>query len=303
MKILNFGSLNIDYVYSVHNFVKAGETISSLKRNVFCGGKGLNQSIALVRAGVEVFHAGAVGKADGGILLDVLSGNGLSLEYIMQKECDSGHAIIQVDIDGENCIIVHSGANFTITEQMIDEVLSGFSAGDYLIIQNEINLVDIIIKKAKKRQMKVILNPSPMNDAILKLPFDAIDYLILNENEAKYLCSDYANESVVKALNAKLPHISIVLTLGEVGAVYQDKYLSEPIFQPIFKTDVVDTTAAGDTFTGYFIAGILRGECPAKALESAAMAASIAVSCNGAISSIPYKNEVDSKLMQSKIQY
>ena len=116
-KVLVFGSLNIDYVYQVDHFVQAGETISSRSMQTFCGGKGLNQSIAFGKSGVDIWHAGAVGKGDSRMLLDALERAGVHTELIRKKDCSSGHAIIQNTPDGENCIMLYGGANQEITRE------------------------------------------------------------------------------------------------------------------------------------------------------------------------------------------
>lgn len=286
MKVLNFGSLNIDYVYQVENFVKPKETISSISMDKFCGGKGLNQSIALARAGAETYHAGAVGADDGDMLLSVLKKSNVSVEFIEKRECSSGHAIIQVDRKGQNCILLFGGANQTINEEQINKVLSHFSQGDYLVLQNEVNMVGYIMQQAHAKGMKIILNPAPMNEKILDLPLNYVDYFILNEVEARGLCCAEDDEKALIALHEKFPDAAIVLTLGEKGSLYIDKD-TDILAQPVFDVPVVDTVAAGDTFTGYFIASIANGKQVKEALIMATKASSIAVTIEGAEPSIP----------------
>ena len=136
MRVLNFGSLNIDYVYSVDHFVQKGETISSSMLNVFSGGKGLNQSVALSRAGVEVYHAGMIGM-DGLFLVELLEDAGVDTRYVVRsKDVRTGNAIIQNDSQGDNCIILYGGANQAVSKEMIDNVLKEFGSGDWLVLQN-----------------------------------------------------------------------------------------------------------------------------------------------------------------------
>lgn len=294
-KILNFGSLNLDYVYTVEHFVRAGETIASSKRSVFCGGKGLNQSLALARAGVETYHAGAIGP-EGHSLVNVLKESNVNIEYIIQLDTPTGHAIIQRDPCGQNCILLFGGANQSITSDDIDKVLSNFSSGDYILLQNEISNVGEIILKAKERKMNIIFNPSPINKYIYDLPLDLVDIFIMNEIEASDICNEKCQDKLLAALSNRFPRASIVLTLGEKGVEYIDPTLSEALSQGIYKVDVIDTTAAGDTFTGYFIASIIFGKSKAEALNIASMASAIAVSRPGAAPSIPYLKEVLSTL-------
>lgn len=153
MKILNFGSCNVDFVYSLNHIVHAGETETSDSMNIFPGGKGLNQSVAMACAGADVYHAGCIG-ADGEILSDLLKENGVDISYLKTVNERNGHAIIQVSEDGENCIFLYPGANNMITEEYIDSVLDNFEKGDIIVLQNEINMVDVIIKKAAEKSLE-----------------------------------------------------------------------------------------------------------------------------------------------------
>lgn len=295
MKVLNFGSLNLDYVYDVDHFVREGETISSADMNVFCGGKGLNQSVALAKAGVKVYHAGAVGSADGAMLLEALSNVGADISYIKRYDMSSGHAIIQKNRAGNNCILLYGDANQNIGIDFIKEVLKDFDKGDILLLQNEVSNLSFIIDEGYKRGMSIVLNPSPINEKIFECDLEKVEYLILNEIEAADIlgASDTGEDELIEKLTKRFPGMKIVLTLGEKGSVYVDK--TQKIRQEIYKADVVDTTAAGDTFTGYFIAGIVAGIDVAASLKQAAQAASITVSRKGASPSIPFAKEVCEK--------
>ena len=295
MKVLNFGSLNIDYVYSLDHFVQKGETISSEALHIFPGGKGLNQSVALGRAGVSVSHAGAVGK-DGDFLLELLKESCVDTKYIQVLEgVQTGTAIIQNDKSGDNCIILYSGANHQITKEQIANTISDFEKGDFLVLQNEINGMESIMRVAEEKGLKIVLNPSPMNEKILGLPLQYVDYFVLNEVEAAQILgldniSEKDGEKIVRELYNTYPHAKIVLTLGAEGSIYFD---GEKLYrQRAYKTEVVDTTAAGDTFSGFFIAGILRGDTVEQAMDTAARAAGIAISRPGAAPSIPKIEEV-----------
>lgn len=289
MKILNFGSLNIDYVYSVESFVKAGETISSRNLNEFCGGKGLNQSIAIAKAGCKVYHAGKIGL-DGEMLKLELEKAKVDTTYLLQGSGRNGHAIIQVDENGQNSIILFGGENENITIEEIDEVLKGFSRGDILLIQCEINNLDYIVNMAYEKGMKIILNPSPINEHLKSIDISKVSYLILNEVEGLELSGKDNYSDILKELSERYPHLKIVLTLGENGVIYSEG--DKRIYQGIYKTEVVDTTAAGDTFTGYFIAGLTNNWDVEQILKTASKASSIAVSRKGAAPSIPYLEEV-----------
>ena len=296
MKILSFGSLNIDYVYSVPHFVKKGETLSAKELNVYTGGKGLNQSIALARAGVETYQAGAIGT-DGMFLLEQLKEAGVKTDLVkILDDVRTGNAIIQNDDEGDNCIVLFGGANQAITKEQVDEVFKDFTNEDYLLIQNEINELSYIVEKAKEEGMKIILNPSPMNEKIMKLPLDQIDYFILNEIEAMQILEmdkpeEIDGKYIASLLHERFKDATIVLTLGSEGSVCisDDEYVE----QSIYKVKAIDTTAAGDTYTGYFIAGILNGKTIKESMDIASKASAIAVTRQGAAPSTPVLEAVE----------
>ncbi len=293
MKLLNFGSLNVDYVYSVRQFVRAGETIASTNRSIFSGGKGLNQSVAMAKTGVEVYHAGMVGS-DGAILIETLEQNGVNTSYIEQMDAPSGHTVIQVDASGQNCIIVYGGTNQMISKDYIDKVLQNFSEEDYLLVQNETNHIAYAIQKAHEKGMTVLLNPSPCDESVLELPLNLVDYFIVNEIEGGILSGAKKHEDIIPLMAQKYPQARIVLTMGEKGSLYYDG--KQTYQQQAFPANAVDTTAAGDTYLGYFVYGLLHHSSPENMLLLASKAASITVSRKGAAASIPKLNEVQASL-------
>lgn len=278
------------------DFVKKGETLSAKELNVYTGGKGLNQSIALARAGVETYQAGAIGT-DGMFLLEQLKEAGVKTDLVkILGDVRTGNAIIQNDDEGDNCIVLFGGANQAITKEQVDEVFKDFTNEDYLLIQNEINELSYIVEKAKEEGMKIILNPSPMNEKIMKLPLDQIDYFILNEIEAMQILEmgkpeEIDGKYIASLLHERFKDATIVLTLGSEGSVCisDDEYVE----QSIYKVKAIDTTAAGDTYTGYFIAGILNGKTIKESMDIASKASAIAVTRQGAAPSIPVLEEVE----------
>lgn len=296
MKVLCFGSLNIDYVYSVDHFVSKGETIASNGLQVFSGGKGLNQSIALAKAGTKVYHAGAIGL-DGKFLLEAMAQAGVNTDHVLVLENDrTGNAIIQRDAEGDNCIILYGGTNQRISREQVDRVLSGFAPGDYLLLQNEINELPYIMEKAHEKGMIIVLNPSPMNVKILELPLDHVNVLILNEVEAgQILGTTDKSPALASELAERFPGATILLTLGSNGSVCVQR--TETFYQPAFRVNVADTTAAGDTFTGFFISGLTEGSSIAAAMKQASAAAAIACARPGAAPSIPTAAEVQEFLL------
>lgn len=289
MKILNFGSCNIDYVYSLDHIVEPGETESIYEMNIFPGGKGLNQSIATARAGATVYHAGCVGN-DGRLLLDILQESGVNTQYTKTVDEKNGHAIIQVSSKGENSILLYSGSNGMVSKKQIDSVLKDFGIGDVLLLQNEINNINTIIEKAYKKGMCIIFNPSPFNDTLKEIDLNMISYLLLNEVEAKSFSGSEDLEANLSYFRTHYPNLKIVLTLGVRGCVYMDSDCE--IHQQAFRVEAVDTTAAGDTFTGYFVAELAKGTDYEEILKLASAASALAVSKHGAAPSIPSKKEV-----------
>ncbi|MDD3172297.1 MAG: ribokinase [Herbinix sp.] len=290
MKILNMGSLNYDYVYSVNHIVKPGETILSKKMEIFCGGKGLNQSVALARAGEKVYHAGMIGM-DGDFLLKTCSDNKIDISFIKTIEGKSGHTIIQVDDDGQNCILLYGGSNQSFTTDFIDGVLDSFDKGDWILLQNEVNHLNYIIDLAYDKGIKIALNPSPFNQSIKECDLTKVSLFLLNEIEGEQITGKSDTKEILKVMAEQYKEAQIVLTLGSEGVIYKDK--TTQCTHGVYKVNVVDTTAAGDTFTGYFICAMLHGRPIMEVLELSSKASAIAVSRAGATTSIPYWNEVE----------
>lgn len=284
MKILNFGSCNIDYVYNVSEFVKAGETVSALSTSEHPGGKGLNQAVAAARAGGNVFFAGNIGE-DGIFLKELLENSGVDTKYLKINKTRTGNAIIQIDESGENCIIVSAGANALLDEAYIKSVTADFTRGDICMLQNETPCNDFIIKQAKACGMTVIWNPSPMSEKITDSAIGMCDYIIINKTEGKALACKEEPEDILKALFKKYPNTKAVLTLGKSGSIYSNGI--DMVKQSAFKANPVDTTGAGDTFTGYFAAMLSKGKTVGEILKIASAAAAIATEKQGAASSIP----------------
>lgn len=284
--IVNIGSINVDHVYRVDNFVRPGQTLAATKYSIHAGGKGANQSIALARAGATVVHYGKIG-ADGQFVIDQMSRDGVNVDYIQRGAEPTGHAIIQVDNNGQNSIIVYGGANVTIGLEDAQQVLKEFGPEDFLLLQNEISNTGLIMQAAAKQGLKIVFNPSPMNAEVLKYPLDLVDYFILNETEAKELGKNDDVEAAIGGLRSRFSKAHLVITLGERGAVFLDNDGSQGERFPAVKVDAVDTTAAGDTFTGYFLASILKGQTPAAAIQLACRAAALCVTKVGAIDSVP----------------
>ena len=297
MKVLNFGSLNLDYVYRVEHFVQPGETLSASSQAVNPGGKGLNQSIALARAGAEVYHAGCLGVG-GDSLGKLLQENGVNTTYLFSTDELQGNAVIQVDQSGQNCILLFGGSNQCITSGQVDKTLSVFSAGDYLVLQNEVNDLPMIVEKAWERGMKIVLNPSPYNEKLSAVDFGKLSWLLVNEVEAAQLSGSEDPEEAWRVLHEAYPHLSVLITLGSAGSVaYRvENGEVETARQEAFRVRAVDTTAAGDTFTGFFIGALLEDKPLQECMRRASMASALGVTRPGAAGSIPTRDEVKDAL-------
>lgn len=288
-KALVIGSINIDKVYELEHIVRPGETVSSRKYRTAWGGKGLNQAIALSRGGADTALAGCVGAPELEALTAVCAEAGVDAARIRARSVTTGHAIIQVDANGQNCIIVEPGANGTVDPDDIAAFLEGYGTGDILLTQNEISHMPEVLRAAHEKGLTVVLNPSPFSAEILSWPLECVDIFLVNEIEGEALSGESAPEKILDTLRRRFPRAAIVLTLGHDGAMYADK--TERFSVPARRVTAVDTTAAGDTFTGYFLAILLRGGTPKDAMEIAATAAAIAVTRPGAVPSIPWLEE------------
>ena len=290
MKIINFGSLNIDIFFRVNHIVRPGETISAQSIEKRAGGKGLNQSVALAKVFDKVYHAGSIGM-DGAFLKDYLTGEGINTRFIRESDIPTGNAIIQVDDKGENSIVLYKGANFDNDKEYIDEVLSNFDKNDILILQNEINNMDYIIEKGFEKEMKLVLNPSPITEEIKNFDFNKIDLLLVNETEAKEISNCDDIEKCIDYFRENYPNLKIVITLGERGSIFVSK--DSKVCQKACKVEAVDSTGAGDTFTGFFVAEFYQNNDIKKCLEFATKASALSVTKQGASISIPTMKEVE----------
>lgn len=295
MKVLSFGSFNIDHTYAVDHFVAPGETESALSYKKTLGGKGFNQTIALIKAGAAVLPAGCIGK-DGQEFTDLLNNYDQTTTLVKTTDAATGHAIIQV-ADSQNNIMIYGGANQCITDDLIDEAISYMYPGDYLLIQNEINHLSDLIEKAYERKMKIVFNMAPMNDS-LKQMLDHVDVINVNEVEGSQLLgiSSTAKEDLISGFKKQYPHKEILLTLGENGSVYMFEDMLIEV--PAFKVKAVDTTAAGDTYIGYYLAAIMANKTIKEAMTIASKASSMTVMKPGSSMSIPTRKEVQESIIK-----
>lgn len=289
MKIVCFGSMNIDYVYDVDHIVTPGETLESSFYKICSGGKGLNQAIALARSNATCYMAGILGK-DGAVLLSDLSQSMVNTSLVKTVDQPSGHTIIQVDRQGQNSILYFGGANKLIDQLYIDEIMAACEAGDYILLQNEIGMVAEIMFKAKAKGLKIAFNPSPINPDLLNYPLELVDLLILNEHEGQAISGEVETQKILEKLIGKYPDTDVLLTLGSKGAIFKNS--NQEAIHGVYDVKVIDTTGAGDTFTGYFLKMYAEQRPIEECLKYASVASSIAVTRQGAAQSIPVFSEV-----------
>ncbi|MGM0913675.1 MAG: ribokinase [Pseudomonadota bacterium] len=294
----NYGSINLDHFYRVPHLVAPGETLASRDYRVGLGGKGANQSLAMARAGGRLSHWGRVGRQDAWAR-DTLARAGVEVGQVRLVDEPSGHAIIQVDDAGENAIILFPGANHGSSREQLAELVDAATPGDWLLLQNERSGLEELIPLAVERGLKVAFNPAPMDDSVVQLPLSLCSVLFVNRTEAARLAGlavQSSAEALLDALAAQLPETEVVLTLGGEGAWYQHR--DERRHQPALPVVAVDTTAAGDTFIGYYLAALQAGMPIAECLRRAATAAALGVQRPGAAESIPTLDEVERALKQ-----
>ncbi len=291
MAVYNLGSVNIDHVYRVPHLPEAGETLAATSFHSGLGGKGANQSIAVARAGGQVFHIGAIG-ADGGWLADQMAAAGADTRYLSVIDVPTGHAIINVDDAAENVIVLFTGANRALSKVMINEALTDASAGDWLLLQNETNLGVYAAKAAKAKGLRVAYAAAPFDAeaAAAMLPFT--DLLAVNDIEAAQL------SAALGVSAADLPVAQVLITRGADGATLQSG--DTEISVDSFKVDPVDTTGAGDTFLGFFLAALDLGRGDKDALTFASAASAIQVTKPGAAAAIPDASAVEVFLGERK---
>lgn len=291
-RIITLGSLNLDFTYQLPKPLEVGETLSSLSYRCGAGGKGANQSIAAARAGAEVYHAGRIGH-DGALLRRTLADSGVKLDFLEEVETPTGHAVVLINDAGDNSIVLYGGANRTIDDAFIDRVTSAAKPGDILLLQNEITNIDHAMEAGKKAGMRVAFNFAPFDPKLApELPLSLCDYLFLNRIEAGGIAGKSDVEEILETLARRYPETELVLTLGPEGAVAltpagQRFHADSP------RVKVVETTAAGDTFIGYYLAAVLDGFDTGRALERACRAAALCCSRAGAAESIPTRADLD----------
>ncbi len=288
MKILVFGSFNIDRVYTLSHLPARGETLSCEKYEIHVGGKGLNQALAFRKAGAQVIAAGKIG-ADGTFLADYLEKEGVDVSFVDRTAAFSGHAVIEVDPDGQNQMVIFGGANREITPDYCDRLLAAHGDAALLLTQYETSCVDYMLARAKAAGIRTAMNPSPFTEALLDFPYENVDVLILNESEGAAISGETAPEKIARALQ-RMNRGEVVLTLGAAGAIYCDG--ARLVREPAMRAKAVDTTGAGDTFTGYSLFSLLSGADPRDALRTGAAASAIEVTRPGAAEAIPARAEV-----------
>lgn len=281
MTIHCLGSINVDHVHRVPHFPAAGETLTDEGYGVGLGGKGANQAVAAARSGAATRFIGAIGR-DGEWTLDPLREAGIETSGVATLNAATGHAVIYVDPNGENNIVIHGGANQALTQSMIDSALAQAKPGDWFLTQNETSLVTEGIAAAKARGLKTAYSAAPFDAAAAEAVLPHLDLLAVNEGEAAALRAHLGRDPDVPMM---------VTTLGAKGVTVtrRDRTL---LTSPAFDVTAIDTTGAGDTFIGTLVGALDQGADLASALPIASAAAAISVTRPGAADAIPTAAEV-----------
>jgi ribokinase len=291
------GSLNMDLVTRAPRLPKGGETLIGHSFATVSGGKGANQAVAAARLGAQVAMVGCVGNDDYGVQLrDALLAEQIDCQAVSTAEDSSGVALIVVDDNSQNAIVIVAGANGAMTPAVIDRFDAVLQAADVVICQLEIPdaTVGHALKRARALGKTVILNPAPASRPLPADWFAAIDYLIPNESEAAAL-SGMSVDSLDTAESAAGHLIAmgagkVIITLGAQGSLFANGQGFEHFPAP--KVKAVDTTAAGDTFVGGFAAALASGKSEAEAIRYGQIAAALSVTRAGAQPSIPTTSDV-----------
>ncbi|MEM6305663.1 MAG: ribokinase [Pseudomonadota bacterium] len=277
--IWNLGSINADHFYSVPRLPGPGETLAATAFRKGLGGKGANMSVAAARAAARVAHIGAVGP-DGGWARDLLLEYGVD-PAIASVKTPTGHANICIDPAGENNIVLFPGANREISEDQIGQALTEASPGDFLLLQNETNGQAHAARMAKVLGLRVVYAAAPFDLDAVKEVIGHVDLLLLNEVEAAQLIAGTGKP--IEEIGVR----DVVITLGAEGCKWVSNTRKSQHLAPAYKVTPVDTTGAGDTFTGYLVASLDRGLEMEDALDLAQRAAALMVMRRGTADVIP----------------
>lgn len=287
MTIWNLGSINADHVYRVPHLPAPGETVAAASLERGLGGKGANMSVAAARAGARVGHIGAVGT-DGRWAVDRLTEYGVDTRWIRVVPGATGHAIINVDDSGENAIVIYPGANRDIPESVVGLALAEAAPGDTLLMQNETNKQRYSAEIGSKLGLRIAYAAAPFSVAAVTAILPQLDMLILNAVEMEQLHS-----ATGLVPGRKMGVETVLVTRGSEGCVlFEASNDWTPRTFPARKVVPVDTTGAGDTFTGYVLAGLDRGMPMAQAIDLATRAAALMVTRKGTADVIPDLHEV-----------
>lgn len=283
--IWNLGSINADNFYALPHLPGPGETLAASRFHQGLGGKGANMSVAIARAGARVEHIGAVGP-DGKWAAERLLEYGVDTRHVASIGTATGHANISVDDAGENNIVLFAGANHGVTDEMIGAALTEASPGDFLLMQNETTGQTYAAKTAKTLGLRVAYAAAPFVAESILAIMDQVDVLVLNEVEATQLAKATGKDL------SDLPIADIVVTLGGEGCKWVSNKGKRAQSFAAYKVDPVDTTGAGDTFTGYLIAGLDRVMTMPDAIDLALKAGALMVARHGTADVIPDLKEI-----------
>lgn len=284
MAVWCFGSINIDHIYTLPHLPAPGETLAAGTYRSQLGGKGANQSVAAARAGAQVRHLGAVG-ADGAAARAKLEAAGVDCTGVQQLQGATGHAVIMVDPAGENQIVIHPGANQDLSLDAALAALTGVELDDILLLQNETAHQAAIAEAALGLGMDVIYSAAPFDLAAVQSVLPFINTLVMNAVEAAQL------QDALGVDFMDLPVSNVIVTRGSEGASWSSRGM-ETIHAPALPVTVVDTTGAGDCFTGALAAALDSGAVPEQAMRFASAAAALQVTRAGTAEAMPTRADI-----------
>ncbi|WBA07840.1 ribokinase [Salinivibrio kushneri] len=302
-RLVVLGSVNADHVLRVPHFPRPGETLHGHDYAVIAGGKGANQAVAAVRCGADVAFIASVGDdAYGQIIRQSYAQEGMDISAVkVQANTPTGIAMIQVTEQGENSIALSAEANAALTAEAITADLDKIAEADYLLMQLETPMCGIekAAFHAKAAKTHVVLNPAPaapLSDVLLA----SVDIITPNETEAQSLTGIEVTDTASAQAASDVLHEkgvgTVLITLGKQGVWLSEKGEQAGQLIPGFRVDAVDTTAAGDTFNGALVTGLIEGQTLYQAIRFAHAAAALSVTQRGAQTSIPSRSDVEAFL-------
>lgn len=286
MAVFNLGSINADLFYRVPHLLAPGETLASTEHSRGLGGKGTNMSVAIARAAARAVHIGAVG-ADGRWAVERMMEYGVDTRFVLELDVPTGHAVIMVDDHGENAILIYPGANRALTETHVASALESATEADTFLFQNETSAQVEGATLASATGMRIVYAAAPFDPKAVEAVLPLLDILVMNAVEAQQLTD------ALGGTLADLPVRDVIVTLGGDGCRWINTDHGTDQSFPAIPVTPVDTTGAGDTFTGFLVAALDRGMPMEQAILLGQQAGAIMVTRHGTADVIPDLKDIE----------